>query len=191
MEHFLTQIFSGNTIVSPILFIIIRSLAIVFPPIPGISIDIPGILVFGWLLAFIYAEIGIMLGAMIAFWIARKFREPLVKKFIPLQKLHRWENKLSENQKFWALVAIRLPTNPLFDYISYAAGLTRISPVKFFFSTLIGNIPSVFLVFYFGGFFFGQGIYYGIAFVTALIILVIILRKNIFGLFKNKEKTKF
>ncbi|MBI4692086.1 MAG: TVP38/TMEM64 family protein [Candidatus Terrybacteria bacterium] len=185
MEEFLTQLFSGNAFIAPVLFTIIRSLAIVFPPIPGIAIDIPGILVFGWLLSFIYAEIGIMLGAMIAFWIARKFREPLVKKFIPLQRLHEWENKLSENQKFWALVAVRLPTNPLFDYISYAAGLTRISSIKFFLSTLIGNVPSVFLVFYFGGFFFNQGIYYLGAFVGALVIFWIVLRKNIFKFSKT------
>lgn len=189
MQGFLIQLFIGHPLIAPILFIIIRALAIIFPPILGISIDLPGIFIFGWLKGFIYAEIGIMLGAMIAFWIARKFRKPLMKKFISFDKLHTWENKLSENQKFWTLVALRLPTNPLFDYISYAAGLTQINTIKFFFSTLIGNIPSVFLVFYFGGITFNQGIYYGITFIIALFILGLIFKKQIWKIITKTKKT--
>ena len=150
MQEILVSLFLNYPIFAPVIFIIIRPLAIIIPPIPGILIDLPGIVTFGWFWGFIYAEAGIMLGAMIAFLIARRFKEPVVKRIVSLQKIEEWENKLSEKQKFWTLVAIRLPTNALFDYISYAAGFTRISSIKFFFSTLLGNIPSVFLVFYFG-----------------------------------------
>lgn len=178
MQEILFSLFSNYPILAPIIFIIVRSLAIIIPPIPGILIDLPGIITFGWFWGFIYAEIGIMLGAMIAFSIARRFREPIVRRISSLQKIEEWENKLSENQKFWTLVAIRLPTNALFDYISYAAGFTKISFVKFFFSTLLGNIPSVFLVFYFGGLSFQKGIYYSITFLIALFIMWIVLGKT-------------
>lgn len=89
MEQFLTQLFLSNKILAPFLFIIIRSLSVIFPPIPGILIDASGFFIFGWPLAFIYSEIGIMLGAIIAFLIARKFREPLIKRIVPLQKLEK------------------------------------------------------------------------------------------------------
>ena len=176
MQELLVQLFSGHAILAPVIFIIARSLAIIIPPIPGIAIDLPGILVFGWLVGFIYAEIGIMLGAMVAFWIARKFKEPLLKKFITLQKIRKLEDKISDNQEFWALTATRLLTNPLFDYISYAAGLTRISTTKFFFSTLIGNIPTLLFIYYFGGFALDRGVYYIVAFVALLVALWIILK---------------
>lgn len=181
MEDFLTNAFSLNIFVALPLFVVVRALAIIVPPIPGILIDIPAIFIFGWLPGFIFAEVGITLGAMTAFWIARKFKEPLAKRFVPLQRLHEWEKKLSENQKFWSLVAIRLPTNPLFDYISYAAGLTNISATKFFWTTLIGNAPSMFLIYYFGGTFLNQGLYYGIAFFIALLIFWFIISKSVFG----------
>ena len=177
MEGFDTfaSLLQGLSIESPVLvpfvFIIARAFAIIFAPIPGTVIDVPGILVFGWFGAFVYAEIGIMLGAMTAFYIARKFREPLVKRFVSLQKLEIWEEKFSEDQKFWGLVLLRLPTAPLFDYISYAAGLTKLSPVKFFFSTLFGNVPTVFLFFYLGGVTFDEGLYYGLSFVAGVILL--------------------
>lgn len=176
VQEFLIQLFSDFPFVAPLLFIIIRATAIIIPPIPGILVDLPGIFVFGWLWGFIYAEIGIMLGATTAFLIGRKFREPLLKRFASLQKIHEWENKLSENQRFWTLVAIRLPTNLLFDYLSYAAGLTKISLFKFFFSTLIGNTPTVFLVFFFGGLIFRSRILYAIPLLATIVILWFVLR---------------
>lgn len=179
MEEFLAQIVVDYPLIAPILFMIIRSSSVIIPPIPGIVFDLPAIVIFGWVRGFIYAEMGIMLGAMLAFWVARRFREPLVKRLTSLKKVHEWETRASENKKFWTLVAIRLPTNPLFDYISYAAGLTKISPTKFFFSSLLGNIPSMFLVFYFGGASFQKGIYWTITFLVALFILWLIFgRKN-------------
>lgn len=190
MQEFLVQLFSDYAIIAPLLFIIARALAIIFPPIPGIAIDLPGILVFGWQVGFIYAEIGIMLGAMVAFLLARKFREPLVRRFVALQKLRKWEKKLSENQAFWALTATRLITNPLFDYISYAAGFTRISTTKFFFSTLIGNTPTVLLVYYFGGFALNKGIYYVVVFIAVLIALWLAFKYTNFTKYIPTRKSK-
>lgn len=178
MQDLLAQFLPDYKIVAPLIFIIIRSSSVIFPPIPGIIFDLAGIATFGWVLGFIYAEIGIMLGATVAFWIARKFREPVVKRITSLKKVHQWENRVSENKKFWTFVAIRLPTNALFDYISYAAGFTKISFTKFFFSTLLGNIPSVFLVFYFGGLSFQRGIYYVITFLIALFIFWFVFKNH-------------
>lgn len=181
MQELLVQLLkalSDYKAAAPFLFIIIRSLAIIIPPIPGIVFDLAGILIFGWFWGFIYAEIGTMLGAMAAFFIARRFREPVIKRICFLKKAVDWEKKFSENKKFWVLVAFRLPTNTAFDYISYAAGLTTIKPIVFFFSTLLGNIPSTFLVYYFGGLSFQKGIYYSIAFLATLLIFWLIFWKT-------------
>lgn len=186
MQEFLIQLLSDYAIFAPIIFIIIRSSSVIIPPIPGVVFDLVGIIAFGWLLGFIYAELGIMLGAMVAFCIARKFREPVIKRITSLQKVSEWENSIPEHKKFWALVAIRLPTNALFDYISYAAGLTKISPTKFLLASMLGNMPSVFLVYYFGGLFFQKGIYYLITFLLTLIILWLLLRKKITSFIKTK-----
>ncbi|MBU2109882.1 VTT domain-containing protein [Patescibacteria group bacterium] len=177
MQEFITQLLLDHSVLAPVIFIIIRILSVIFSPIPGFAIDIPGILVFGWLPAFIYSEIGVITGAMIAFFIARKFKEPLIRKFVSLQKLHTWENKLSEKQEFWTFVSLRLISKPFFDYISYAAGLGRISAKKFFLATIIGVIPVEFLFFYFGGIFLNKGIYYAILFIIAIIIIGLVFKK--------------
>jgi uncharacterized membrane protein YdjX (TVP38/TMEM64 family) len=137
-------------IFAPIIFIIVRMLPVLIPPIPGILIDAIGIAIFGWFWGFIYALIGLMISMMIAFYLGRLFREPLVKKFVPLKKMHEWEDRLNENQKFMGLLFIRIITISFLDATSYVIGLTTISATKYFFATLIVTAPSIFLIYYFG-----------------------------------------
>lgn len=197
MQEFLNGLLIQYPITSPLIFVLFRALAIVIPPIPGGIVDFVGLAAFGWLKGLILAEAGLMLGAMAAFYLARRFREPVVKKFVPLEKLDKWEASLSENQKFWGLVLLRLPTNALFDYISYAAGLTKIGAFKFFLSSLIGNLPGLFIFYYFGGLIYNEGVYFFLAFALALLIAGSVFSKKfdllgeimkITDLFKNTKK---
>src|SRR3989338_8886971 len=119
-----------------------------------------------------------MLGAMIAFWIARYFREPVVRRIASLEKIETWEATLSGKKKFWGMVALRLCTNSLFFYISYAAGLTRMSSWKFFLSSLIGSIPGLFLFYYFGGLLYQNSIYYAVILLASILVLGGVIAKK-------------
>lgn len=175
MQESLIQLLQTYPLLAPLVFVIIRSLAIVIPPIPGIVLDLIGITLFGWKLGFVYGEIGTMIGALVAFWIARQFREPAVRRFVTLQKLHAWEDSLSERKKFWALVGLRIITGPLFfDYINYAAGLTKIQPLKFFFASLISSCLILLPSYYFGAIFLSHGVYLTIVFILIVIIIALI-----------------
>ncbi|RJP45933.1 TVP38/TMEM64 family protein [Candidatus Parcubacteria bacterium] len=174
MEEQLAAVLVQYPLVAPVIFIFFRSLGILIPPIPGVFIDLIGIATFGWLLGFVYGEAGIMLGASGAFWIARTFREPAVRRIGLLRRVHEWEDKISERTKFWALVALRLPSNPVFDYVSYAAGLTKIGFPKFFFATLIGNVPMMLFVYYFGERSLDMGLYHFLGFLGVLALLAVL-----------------
>lgn len=137
-------------IIAPIVFIILRTLPIIIPPIPGLLLDAVGVIVFGWLYGFIYAEIAVLIASMTSFYIGRKFREPFLGKFISIQKIHEWEDKLSEKEKFWALISIRFISSPFFDIVNYIAGLTKISAWSYFWATLIVTAPMGFMIYYFG-----------------------------------------
>lgn len=138
-------------IIAPAVFIFIRILPVVIPPIPGLIIDAVGVIVFGWFYGFIYATIAVVTASMISFYIGRKFREPLIGKFISIQKVHEWEDKLSEKEKFWTLVGIRFVSSPFFDIINYVAGLTKIKASTYFLSSIIVTAPLGFMIYYFGG----------------------------------------
>lgn len=122
-------------------YVLYRALAVVVPVLPGLLFDWQAIRMLGWPLALLFAEVGVMIGAVTSFAIARHYREPVVRRFVRLEKLRDWEAKLPETDRLWAWVAVRLPSNVAFDLISYAAGLTQVPLRIFFWSTLFGNLP--------------------------------------------------
>lgn len=150
MEQTLIEFLQQFPVLAPVLFIVIRASALIIPPIPGLLIDSAGILLFGWPTGFIYAWIGLVAGAMGAFYIARIFRDALLRRFTLLRSLAAAEHTLNSAQEFWTLVLMRVFTNPLLDYINFIAGFTRVSPLKFFITTIIGYFPYTIIVYFFG-----------------------------------------
>jgi len=144
---------------------------VVFPPLPGFVFDLIGIAVFGKWLGLVLGEIGVMLGACLAFFIARKYRERLVKKFTPLSSLNKWVEKLSGKEQFFSLLILRLSTSMFFDVINYAAGLTKIKFSRFFWASFLGSLPSMFLFYYFGGTAKQLGLGYFIGFIALSLLL--------------------
>src|SRR3989344_6182624 len=140
---------SSHIFVGPLLLILWRIIGIIFPAIPSGVVSFAVVPIFGWFKTYIYTVTGILIGTSISFFLARKFGEPLAERFVPIKKLHRLEDKLTEKQKFLGIVALRLFTVPVMDFSSYAAGLTRISFPKFFLATLIASLPDI-AIFYFG-----------------------------------------
>jgi len=138
-----------HALLAPFLVIFWRMLAIVIPPLPGGVVSLAFLPAFGWFWSFIFAEMGVLLGTSIAFYIARKFREPFVRRFVPLQELHHWEEKLSARTEFLGFLVIRFTTGPVMDFISYVAGLSKISYSRFIIATLISILPDA-LYFYAG-----------------------------------------
>lgn len=171
MEAYLTQILTQHPLLAPIIFILVRTVPVIIPPIPGVVVDLVGVAMFGWKLGLFLALIGAHIGASVAFFIARYYRESAVKYFVPLQKLHELEAQYSEHQKFWALVGVRFITSPFFDYMSFAAGLTRMSYLTFLASTFLGVLPYAFTVYFFGGLSLDQGPLFAILFFLGLAIM--------------------
>lgn len=134
---------------APIIIIFWRIIAIIIPPLPGGVLSFAFIPIIGWFGAYAYGEIGVIIGASLAFFIARRFREPAVARFVPLQTLHVWEDKLSKKQEFFAFLGIRLAAASVMDFLSYAAGLSKISFKKFILATIIAELP-VAIWYYFG-----------------------------------------
>jgi uncharacterized membrane protein YdjX (TVP38/TMEM64 family) len=137
------------------LFVAVRSMSVIWPPLPGFPFDIIGIRVFGLAEGFVLAEVGIMLGASVAFVIARRVRDSLgVRK---AQTLRQLEGRLRDagwltekdgaRRQFRQWFTLRLLTNPLFDPISYVAGLTTVRAGPYLLGSLLGNAPSMLVLY--------------------------------------------
>lgn len=168
---FIIQFSRDYPLIGPVVIILWRILAIVIPPLPGGIVSLALIPVFGWFPSFVYGTVGLLIGATISFFLARKFREPLVKKFVPLQQLHKWQGKLSDRTEFLTFLVIRLTTEPILDFISYIAGLSKISFIKFFIATFIILLPNA-LTYYLGETIY-KSIYQENFYLAAVLILII------------------
>lgn len=174
-----------HLIIGAILLVLIRTLSNVIPAIPGGMIVFSTIPIFGWFVAFVCNVVGILLGATIAFFLARIYREPMVGRFASLNNIHKLEKQVSGKKQFMALVAFRLFTVPVVDISSYIIGLTKISFPKFVVATFLATLPTI-ATFYFGDEIykriFGKSLFVGI---TAMLII-----GSIYFIIK-RYKTKF
>ena len=89
--------------------------------------------------------IGAMLGAWLAFGLARLFGRPLVEELTPARHkalLDRWSRESSTS----TLIVVRLIPVIAFNLVNYAAGLTRVTWWTFTWTTALGILPMTILM---------------------------------------------
>jgi len=120
----------------------------VIAPIPGTLVPIVVGALYGIWPGILYAWVGNMIGSMIAFWIARKFGRPIVKKIVSKEKIEKYDHYL-HRRKMAIWVVYFIPLLPL-DVISFVIGLSKIR-FKFFVTVLsIGFAGNLLLLTLFG-----------------------------------------
>jgi uncharacterized membrane protein YdjX (TVP38/TMEM64 family) len=122
---------------APLLLIGIYALGCVFA-VPASLFIIAAGAIWGWLLGGTFAMAGGMLGAMASFQVARMLGSGSVQRAGRSQRL---TSALRDASFRSLLVARLLPIFP-FAALNYGAGIVRVNRTAFFFSTLLGLIPS-------------------------------------------------
>ena len=146
-----TALIKNYPYATPLIIILFRFLGVVIAPIPGAPIMFASIAILPWWQAWLYNFIGTFSGTICAFFIARNFREPVVAHFAPLREIHTWQDSVSHRKQFWTFAVLRLSSLVAFDFVNYAAGLSKMSFRTYIFATLLVEIPVGFVFFYLGG----------------------------------------
>lgn len=182
LSSFVSQEYSGMLesaiskykIAGIFIYMVAVVIAIVVAPLTSIPF-IP--LIVGSLGVFLTAVISVIgwtIGSLIAFWVARKFGVPLVKKLIPIteKKKHFYEG-MPEEKAFWYLIFLRMVI-PV-DILSYMLGLfTSISWKLFAVTTFFGVIPAVIFLSVFGSISFVYQVAVAVVGVSILILFLTI-----------------
>lgn len=131
-EENLKNFLNSCGVFAPIFFVFLQIVQVIIPLIPGgISTGV-GVIIFGPLWGFVYNYIGIVIGSIIVFFIARKYGMPLIKKMFKKELIDKYIGWLNKGKKFEKLfaAAIFLPVAPD-DFLCYLAGVTDISVKKY------------------------------------------------------------
>ena len=93
----------------------------------------------------IFGGIGLIIGSVIAFYIARIGGKPIIIKLVG----EKWVNRLDkwvEKNGIKAIIVTRLiPVIP-FDLISYMAGITSLDFKYYLLATILGSFPRTFIL---------------------------------------------
>ncbi len=135
-------------VMGPVAVVTLMTIAIVICPIPSAPIALAAGAAYGPIWGSLYVLLGAELGALSAFAIARVAGGDV---------LRRWFGKNlsigllgSQNNLMAIVFASRLLPFISFDLVSYAAGLTPLTWLRFAAATVAGIIPASFILAYFG-----------------------------------------
>ena len=144
-KQVLVDYIDGFGILAPIIFIIIQVIQVVLPVIPGGVSSLAGVIAFGPVYGFIYNYIGIVLGSIAAFYLARSLGVRIIKALFDEKKAQKYLNYISQN-KFYPLfvIAMFLPGLPD-DLICFVAGTSKMTFKKFLIAIMLCKPVSLIL----------------------------------------------
>lgn len=140
----LQEYLAGFGSLSELVFIGFQAVQVVMPILPGGLGCLAGVLLFGPWSGFLYNYIGICIGSLAAFAIARTLGKPIIHALFNekiITKYEAWTNKESQFAK-WFAIAIFFPVAPD-DFLCYLAGTTKLSWNKFTAIILLGKPFSI------------------------------------------------
>lgn len=123
-----------------LLFTVFQAVQVVVPILPGGLGCLVGVLLFGPVWGFVYNYVGICIGSLIAFSVARSCGKPLLSLLFSektIQKYGRWAEEKDRFARLFAW-AIFLPVAPD-DFLCYLAGTTDMSWRRYTAIILLGK----------------------------------------------------
>jgi uncharacterized membrane protein YdjX (TVP38/TMEM64 family) len=126
---------------APLVYIFFKIVTFVVAPLSGASIEMAAGALFGVWLGTILSVIGSTIGAMINYWIARTLGRVGVLKFAGRKALSQVDATADRVGGWRVLLVARVLLAPIYDFVSYAAGLARFPFGQFVTVTLLAGIP--------------------------------------------------
>jgi uncharacterized membrane protein YdjX (TVP38/TMEM64 family) len=134
----------------PLIFIIAKASTIVVAPISGSAIYPMAGAIFGFTHGFIYVFLGDALGSSIAFWLSRRFGRSMAVRMLGNIDNGYLGHVLDYLDSWKGLLQARIFFSALPEAVAYAAGLSRLSFIKFFIVQMGVAVPTIAILVTFG-----------------------------------------
>lgn len=163
-------------------YIIINLLQCVVIPIPTTLTVLVGTAIYGPLVAFVYATIGVILGSSIAFLIGRYCSRPVINWIFGKEKIEKYQNLLNKRAELILFLTLTLPLFPD-DLICMLAGISDIKYYRFLLISIFARGVGLATISFFGSGkiipFSGWGIaVWGCIAVVALALIILAFKKR-------------
>jgi uncharacterized membrane protein YdjX (TVP38/TMEM64 family) len=135
---------------SPLAYILLQIIQVVIAPIPGGAIEFLGGYLFGAKVGFIYSMVGLTLGSLMAFSLARIFEKIAVEKFVSDETRKKFDYLVEHQGAILSFILFLIPGFPK-DALCYILGLTPMHLGIFLIISTIGRIPGTLMACLQGG----------------------------------------
>lgn len=134
---------------APMIFILIQIVQTVIPIIPGALTCPAGAMIFGTGRGFVLNLIGIMIGSVMNFFLARRYGRPLVRGLVGDKNYTKGLDWLNDGQRFDKIFTFGMffPLSPA-DFLCMLAGLSSMQFKKYFIILSLGKPLTLFLYTY-------------------------------------------
>lgn len=130
----------GFGVFAPIMLFLIQVLQVIVPIIPGFLGCIAGAMIFGCTGGFWINYLGISLGSIFAFLLARKHGEEFVRDIFSHDRYIKWAERSARSKSYVAFLVF-IMIMPLFpdDFFCFFTGLSKMRLRKFALIVLLGK----------------------------------------------------
>ena len=127
-----------------LLFVAFQAVQVVVPVLPGGLGCLVGVVLFGPVVGFVYNYVGICIGSLLAFAVARSCGRPLLRLLFSEKLLTKYSSWTEQNNRFARLFALAIffPVAPD-DFLCYLAGTTSMTWRRFTAIILLGKPLSI------------------------------------------------
>lgn len=130
----------GFGIAAPLMLTLFQAVQVVIPVLPGYLGCAAGAIAFGSMTGFWCNYIGISLGSVIAYFLAKKYGIDIVTAMFPQKQYEKWSRRIEKSKSYdWFLfIATLLPLFPD-DFLCYFSGLMKMNSKKFIWIIILGK----------------------------------------------------
>jgi uncharacterized membrane protein YdjX (TVP38/TMEM64 family) len=175
---------TGFGVLAPVVVILIMLVELIFVPLPASVIAITNGYTFGIMQGWLYSYIAYIIAAIIAFFLSRKFGQPLIERIVHKEMLEKYDCFLKRKGRYALWFAYIFPFFPNV-ILSFVIGLSRIRFRNFILYPLIGYIPNLLILNYIGNLLFTFGLDLRLLLLISAIIIILLV---FYGIFHAKAK---
>lgn len=128
-----------------LVFVLVQSLQVVFAPVPGEVTGFVGGFLFGNVSGVILSTVGLTVGSILAFGIARIFGMRFVEKIVKKHYIDKFNFFVTHKGLYITFVFFLIPGFPK-DSLCYLLGLTHMRLIDFILMNIFGRLPGTLML---------------------------------------------
>ena len=168
-----------------IYFILFQILQVILFFIPGEVVQIAGGYMYGTIFGTALSIIGILLGSIITFYIARSYGDKFLKRILPIVQYEKVKNLIDKKRnKKIVFILFLIPGFPK-DIVGYVCGITKLNLKNFMLLVVVGRIPGILMSVY-----FGSNLYHG-KIIPIMLMMAILIPAILLAIFKGDELIQY